>query len=90
MESTPSDSAAQVRADAPLTVRSFKAEVQTGGDPKFYANALRFQTRTEAEPYAADLAMRWLQVVDWRVAESDDPVNYKIEAGQLLRLEEVP
>lgn len=47
----------------------YKAEVRTGNDPKFYGNALTFDTREEAEVYADDLASRWTLVVEWRVVE---------------------
>lgn len=57
---------------------SFKPEVRTGSDPKFYANNLAFATREEAERSAKDLMSRWLLVVEWRVVESDQPVNYRI------------
>ncbi len=69
--------------------KSFKVEVQTSGDPKYYSNALRFGTRAEAEIYGADLANRWLAATDWHTAESPDQPNYKIEDGHLVRLEEV-
>jgi len=41
-------------------------------------NALRFQTKEEAEQYVADLASRWFAVRSTRVVESDEPVNYRI------------
>lgn len=59
-------------------MKSFKPEVRTGNDPKFYANNLAFATREEAEQSARDLMARWLLVVEWRVVESDQPVNYRI------------
>jgi hypothetical protein len=68
------------------TDMSFKPEVSTGNDPKFYGNALRFATKEEAEASAFDLAMRWLAVREWRVVESDDPVNYAIVDGTLVSI----
>lgn len=65
---------------------SFKPEVSTDGGKTFASNALRFATREEAEASAKDLMSRWLLVTDWRVAESDDPVEHKIVEN---RLEEV-
>ena len=53
--------------------------IQTGTDPVFYGNALRFATPQEAQRSASDLMSRWMLVVDTRVDESDDPVNYKID-----------
>lgn len=57
---------------------SYKPEVTTGSDPKFYGNNLAFATREEAEKSARDLMSRWMAVTDWRVVESDQPVNYRI------------
>ena len=57
---------------------SWKPEVRTGNDEKWYDNSLRFATREEAEISAKDLMARWLLVVDCRAVESDDPVNYRI------------
>lgn len=63
---------------------SWKPEIRTGSDPKFYANKLAFATREEAERDAKDLMSRWSLVVEWRVVESDQPVNYRLdEAGEL-------
>jgi hypothetical protein len=56
---------------------SWKAEVTTPGDGgRYNSNALRFATKQEAEDYAFDLAYRWTAVMDWRAAESDDPVTH--------------
>lgn len=63
---------------------SFKPEVRTGSDPKFYANNLAFATREEAERSAKDLMSRWLLVVEWRVVESDQPVNYRLREDGAL------
>lgn len=51
---------------------SFAPEVQTGIDPKWYGNNLRFATREEAEANVHDLMMRWLAVRETRVVESPD------------------
>lgn len=58
---------------------SYKPEVQTGRDPAFYGNNLAFATREEAEHSAKDLMRRWFAVNEWRVVESDQPVNYHID-----------
>lgn len=63
---------------------SYKPEVQTGTDPNWYGNALRFATREEAEKNVRNLMDRWLLVVDTRVVESDDPVNYRWVDGEGL------
>jgi hypothetical protein len=72
---------------------SFKPEVRTGNDPKFYGNNLAFATKEEAEYSARDLMNRWLLVNEWRVVESDQAVNYRIDltTGELIAAaEEVP
>ena len=58
---------------------SWKPEVQTGRDPKWYGNSLAFATKEEAEYSARDLMNRWLLVVDCRAVESDEVVNYRID-----------
>lgn len=58
-------------------VNSFAPEVQTGGDPKFYGNMLRFATKEEAEAYAKDLMSRWTLVTDYRYAECCGKPNYR-------------
>lgn len=63
--------------------KSWKPEVRTGTDPKFYGNSLAFATKEEAEYSARDLMNRWMLVVECRAVESDQPVNYclDIETG---------
>lgn len=56
---------------------SFKPEVIADGSGKWNTNALRFATREEAQAWVDDLAQRWRLVIDKRVVESDDPVNYR-------------
>lgn len=69
---------------------SYKPEVRVGTDTKWYDNSLAFATREEAEYSARDLMNRWLLVVDWRVVESEQPVNYKLdlETGDLTAVKE--
>lgn len=54
---------------------SFKVEVIADGSGKWCGNGLAYATREEAESYARDLASRWMAVRQWRVVESDQPVN---------------
>jgi hypothetical protein len=65
---------------------SWKPEVQTGNDPVWYGNGLRFATQQEAFDNAFNLSMRWTAVHDYRASESDDPVNYAWVDGKLLGL----
>jgi hypothetical protein len=46
-------------------------------------NALRFATREEAAANVWDLMNRWMLVNDYRVDESEDPVNYRWVDGHL-------
>lgn len=46
-------------------------------------NALRFATFQEASENACDLFSRWTLPTDYRVDESDDPVNYRWVDGRL-------
>ena len=63
---------------------SFKPQVRTGRDPEFYSNNLAFATHAEAAKSASDLMDRWFLVEEWRVIESDQPVNWRInEDGSL-------
>lgn len=62
---------------------SFKPEVSINGGRTFHQNALAFATREEAETSARDLMYRWMLVTDWRVVESDQPVNYTLKGGVL-------
>lgn len=48
----------------------FKVWVETINEPgKFYTNAMRYDSREEAEVAARDLASRWMLVTDWQVRE---------------------
>jgi hypothetical protein len=55
---------------------SFAPEVKTTGE-KWTGNALRFETREEANANVLALMDRWYAVTDTRVVESDDEVNYE-------------
>lgn len=64
-------------------MKSWKAEVIADSSGKWAGNACRFATKAEAERYVADLASRWILVIETRVVESDEPVNYAIVDNQL-------
>lgn len=58
---------------------SFKPAVEVINEPgKYHHNNLAFATREEAERSARDLMSRWMLVTNWRVDESDQPVNYRL------------
>jgi hypothetical protein len=63
---------------------SWAPQVIADGSGKWCGNALRFATREEAEANVKDLAYRWAMVMDYRVVETDDPVNYRYHNGKLI------
>lgn len=65
---------------------SWAPEVQTGNDPKWYGNALRFATEEEAKLNVQELMSRWTAVRATRVVESKDPVNYRWVDGRLVEV----
>ena len=67
---------------------SFKPEVKVGS---FAQNNLAFATEAEALYSARDLMARWTLVTDYRAAESDQQVNYKLdlETGDMTSVEGV-
>lgn len=66
---------------------SWMAEVIADSSGKWAGNALRFATQDEAARYVTNLMTRWTSVVDTRVVESADPVNYAMVDGVATRLE---
>lgn len=60
---------------------SWKPEFQIGD--QWCGNAVRFATKDEAECNARAKFMVWTMPKDYRVVESDDPVNYRWVDGQL-------
>ena len=65
---------------------SFKPEVQTDSNGKWYGNALAFATAKEAESFGFDKMMSWMAVRDTRVVESNEPVNYAYVDHQLVEV----
>jgi hypothetical protein len=55
---------------------SFKVEVLAFGEREYASNGQRFATADEAEDAGAELFSRWFGAAAYRVAESDDDVNY--------------
>lgn len=69
---------------------SYKTEVLTFNDPKFYSNACQFATWAEADAYGTDLSNRWTMVEKMQVIESSEPVNYVWQNGKLARVPSPP
>ena len=65
---------------------SWKAQIATAEDPDWVDNGIRLATKKEAVMYACDLASRWTAVVESRITESEDPVNYTYENGTLVSI----
>jgi hypothetical protein len=70
--------------------QSWAPQVLADSGHQWTGNSLRFATKREAELNVLDLAQRWTLVVNMRVVESNDPVNYKwIEGTGLMPVREV-
>lgn len=67
---------------------AWKPEVIADSSGKWVGNALRFATKEEAEANVANLKARWMMVVDTRVVECEDPVNYRWVDGVLVDVEQ--
>lgn len=73
------------RVSVTMIPTSFKVEVQTYGHTGTWStNAVRFATLDEADKAGVDMAHRWTMLENWRVAPSDDAVNYKWEDGKAV------
>ena len=66
---------------------SYKPMIQTVHDDQYYPNNTAFATREEAMLAAEDIYGRWLLARNYRVDESDEPVNYRIEDGVMYPVE---
>jgi hypothetical protein len=66
---------------------SWRSEVLADSSDEWCWNTLRFATAKEAAGYAANLALRWTLVRDFRVIECKDPVTHTFIDDQLVRLE---
>jgi len=66
---------------------SLKTAVQVKGEPGWSYNGLFFATSEEAEAWGQDLSRRWSLLEKWEAQPSNEPVNYKFENGQLIKVE---
>jgi hypothetical protein len=69
---------------------SWRPEVIADSSGQWYPNGLRFATEQEAIDSARDLFDRWILVREYRAAPSNDPVNYRYENGQLIKVDIEP
>jgi hypothetical protein len=67
---------------------SWAPEVIVDSTGKWCRNSLRFATKYEAEMSARELSSRWFSVRSIRAAPAIEPVNYRFENGQNVRIEE--
>jgi hypothetical protein len=63
---------------------SYKPEVIADSSGKFVGNSLRFATFAEADANVRNLFSRWTSVREFRVVESNEPVNYRWVDGKGL------
>lgn len=66
---------------------NYRPELSTDGGVTFGQNAQVFATREEAEKMAQNIYHRWLAATDYRVTETEYPVNYRIvetESGMVI------
>ena len=68
-----------------MKTKSYRPEVLVDG--QWAGNGLRFASPEEAFGSLMALRMRWWVPTDGRVTESEDPVNYRHENGQDVRIE---
>ena len=66
---------------------SFKTAVQVIGESGWSYNGLAFATSEEAEAWGLDLSHRWILVEKWEAQPGNEPVNYKFEGGQLIKVD---
>lgn len=66
---------------------SYKCEVRTVGETSYCSNGLRFETEQECQDYGYDLWSHWFGADSFRVAVSEDAVNYRFIGGKDVRIE---
>ena len=66
---------------------SWKPEISTDGGKTYGQNGQAFATEAEARAMAADIFSRWMLATDYRVTESDEPVNYRLIDNKLEPVE---
>lgn len=73
-------------ASVPPPPASWKVEVIADSSGKWCGNAARYVSKQAAELAAADLAMRWFAVREWRVVPSADKAAWDIVNGQVVAI----
>ena len=62
---------------------NYRPELSTDGGKSFGQNAQVFAKKEDAEWMAKDIFGRWFAATDWRVTETEDPVNYRLIDNKL-------
>ena len=62
---------------------NYRPEISTDGGKSFGQNAQVFATKEEAETMAKDIFNRWMLATDYRAAETEDAVNYRLIDNKL-------
>jgi len=60
---------------------NYRYEIKVYNEKPFYSNAVVFATNEEADRAGASKLWNWTMAEDYRVVETDDPVNYAWEDG---------
>jgi hypothetical protein len=68
----------------PVLPTSWKVEIVADSSGNWSNNGVRFASREEADAYGHHLLERWPAIRQVRVAESTDPVNYRMEKTGFL------
>jgi hypothetical protein len=61
---------------------SFKVAVRAVGENTFCQNGCAFATYGEADNAGSELLSRWFGADEYKVVESDQPVNYRWDADK--------
>lgn len=66
---------------------SYKVLIKVYDDPKYYPNGIALATHEEAESYGLNKIAAWTLAENYRVVESDEPVNYQWTSAGLKAVE---
>lgn len=56
---------------------SFQYVIKVYGEEPYYPNGVRFATEGEAKKAGANKLWNWTMAEDFKVVQSEDPVNYR-------------
>ena len=67
---------------------AFKYGMKLQGEQGLSFNAVVFATREEADFGGRELLSRWFTPTGYEVVETNGPVNYRVTADRIQRIEE--